>query len=299
VLAAATGAFHAKAAQRRQRRWMAVAAVAASLTAGIAVWLVSPAGRRETATVAHAAGTVEVARAGQNWAALGGQPGSLGTGHGLRTGRDGRVALALEHGASLRLAGATEIVLDAPDRIYLRQGTIYIDSGIGQGVSPLAVLTPAGTARDIGTQFELQVEGVRLRLRVREGRVAVDRGGQTLTGAAGEQVELDELGGITRAAIAADAEEWRWAEALAPVPATDGLPAAGLIAWAARESGRRLRYESQAVEARAAAVILHGNIRHLPPLDALEAMLATTDLEFVLDGDTMEIRARSNRKPEP
>jgi len=56
-----------------------------------------------------------------------------------------------------------------------------------------------------------------------------------------------------------------------------------------------LRYESAAVEARAATVILHGNIRHLAPLAALEVMLATTDLEYTLAGDTMEIRARTER----
>jgi hypothetical protein len=60
-----------------------------------------------------------------------------------------------------------------------------------------------------------------------------------------------------------------------------------------------LRYESPAIEERAATVILHGDIRHLPPLAALEAMLATTDLEYVLDGDTIEIRARGDLVPEP
>ena len=66
-----------------------------------------------------------------------------------------------------------------------------------------------------------------------------------------------------------------------------------LLAWVARETGRQLHYESTAVEARAANVILHGNIRHLAPLAALDVMLATTDLEYTLVGDTMEIRIRT------
>ena len=83
------------------------------------------------------------------------------------------------------------------------------------------------------------------------------------------------------------------------MPNLDGRPATQLISWVARETGRRLRYESPAVEERAATVILHGNIHHLPPLAALEAMLATTDLEYVLEGDTLEIRARSEPFAEP
>ncbi|HKX59716.1 MAG TPA: STN domain-containing protein, partial [Steroidobacteraceae bacterium] len=99
--------------------------------------------------------------------------------------------------------------------------------------------------------------------------------------------------------VAPASDAWAWAEALAPLPDIDGRPAAQLIRWVARETGRRLRYESPVVEDRAATVILHGDIRHLPPLAALEAMLATTDLEYVLDGDTIEIRARGEPVPEP
>jgi hypothetical protein len=79
----------------------------------------------------------------------------------------------------------------------------------------------------------------------------------------------------------------------------DGRPASALITWVARETGRRLRYESPLVEQRAAAVILHGDIRHLAPMEALDAMLATTDLVVELSGDTMEVRTRSHEPPGP
>ena len=79
----------------------------------------------------------------------------------------------------------------------------------------------------------------------------------------------------------------------------DGKPAADLISWVARETGRKLTYESPLVEQRASAVILHGDIRNLSPMAALEAMLATTDLAVELNGDTMEIRARSNAPTGP
>ena len=69
----------------------------------------------------------------------------------------------------------------------------------------LEIVTPAGTARDIGTQFELRVAGSALRLRVREGSVSIDRGGRSLTGGAGEQIAIDAQGGISRDAIEPDA----------------------------------------------------------------------------------------------
>ena len=138
-----------------------------------------------------------------------------------------------------------------------------------------------------------------LRLRVREGSVSIDQGGRSLVGTAGEQIMIDDFGGVSRSPIERASVDWAWAEAVAPVPDVDGRPATELIGWVARETGRRLRYESPAVEERAASVILHGNIHHLPPLAALEAMLATTDLEYVLEGDTMEIRARSDPLAEP
>jgi len=145
----------------------------------------------------------------------------------------------------------------------------------------------------VGTQFELKVAGKALRLRVREGRVEVDRAGQLFAGVAGEQLELDTQGAATHSSIAATDADWQWAEAVAPAPDIDGQPASVLLAWVARETGRRLRYQSTTVESRAANVILHGNIRHLAPLAALDVMLATTDLEYTLVGDTMEVRVRT------
>jgi ferric-dicitrate binding protein FerR (iron transport regulator) len=301
VLAAATTAFHDQAARRRQRRWALGAGIAASLLLVgtlLAFWLPPVGNGGVLATVERTVGGVE-RLAGDAWQPL--EPGrsSLGTGRRLRTRADGRAALALAGGESLRLAEDTEIMLDAPGRIYVAQGTVYVDTGDARGAARIEVVTPAGTARDLGTQFELLVAGAALRLRVREGVVALDHGGRSLTGAAGEQLAIDALGQVARDAIPADSSLWQWAESIAPTPDMDGKPAAALIAWAARETGRRLRYESPEVEERAASVILHGSIRNLPPLAVLEAMLATTDLEYVLEGDTMEIRSRDDTPAQP
>ena len=294
VLAAATAAFHEKTARRRERQWILWAAAAAVLVLAVALmfeWTPPGAQREELARIERAIGAVERAT-GDVWEPVGESAAPLTMGMKVRTLAGAGAGLLLAGGASLRLAAGTEIMLDEPGRLYLREGAIYLDhrGSVGTGYR---IETPAGIARDLGTQFELLVADGSLRLRVREGRVAVDRAGQTLEGTAGAQVEFDALGGVVRSAIAATDAAWQWAESLAPMPDVDGRPATDLIAWVARETGRRLRYASPAIEQRAATVILHGNIRHLPPLAALDAMLATTDLDYVLDGDTMEIRARA------
>jgi ferric-dicitrate binding protein FerR (iron transport regulator) len=299
VLAAASAAFHRKAGQRRQRRWLGAAAAASIAVAiGLVLQWQAPAGRRDVATIERVVGGVELAH-GDAWHPLEEREGSLGTGRRLRTHTDGRVALALAGVGSLRVAGDTEVLLDGERRLFVQHGTVYVDSGSRPDGGRVEIVTPAGTARDVGTQFELQVAGTRLRLRVREGSVAIDRGGRSLTGAAGEQLVIDNAGSVSRGTIEPASDAWAWAEALAPLPDIDGRPAAQLISWVARETGRKLRYESPAIEERAGRVILHGDIRHLPPLAALEAMLATTDLKYEVDGDTIEIRARGYLLQEP
>jgi len=295
VYAAASAALREKLSRRRGRiqlAWAAAAAVLALAVTLVLRWASPGVQQGELARVARAHGNVELAM-GDAWRPLAAAQTRLAAGSRIRTLENGRAALELAGGESLRLAAGTEVMLDAPGRVYVRRGRIYVDSGERPGASRIEIVTPAGTARDLGTQFELQVAGAALRLRVREGRVAIDRGGRSITGSAGEQISIDGLDGEERGAIAPDAPEWQWAEAIAPTPDMDGRPVAALISWVARETGRRLRYESPVVEQRASTVILHGDIRNLPPLAALEAMLATTDLVYVLDGDTMEIHVRS------
>lgn len=293
VLMAATAAFREKIAKRRGRTWMLMAVAAAASVATVALLLQwnGTSTQAQVATVARVIGSVELEVDGE-WKPMTGAHGSLGTGSSLRTLAGGSVALELDQGASLRLAAATEVQLDGPRRIRLRSGTLYLDNKASVGTG-YQIDTPAGTARDVGTQFELHVADGILRLRVREGRVEIDRAGQVLTGSVGEQLEIDVLGGVVRSAIATTDVAWQWSESLAPAPDIDGQPAAVLLDWVARETGRRLHYESAAVETRAATVILHGNIRHLAPLAALDVMLATTDLEYALVGDTMEVRTRT------
>lgn len=295
VLNAATAALRAKTARRRQRIWVlwaAAAGIAAFAIALMLQWTPPSVQRAPLARIERALGSVERAT-GDIWTPLTESAAALSSGTKIRTRAGGRAGLLLDEDVSLRLAAETEIALDGPARLYLQYGTVYVDTGPPPSRRALEIVTPAGTARDLGTQFELQVGAGSLRLRVREGEVEIDRAGHRSTGGAGVELSIDALGTVGHASIAADDPVWQWAESVAPAPDIEGQPVTVLLAWVARETGRRLRYESATVEARAATVILHGNIRHLAPLAALELMLATTGLEYELAGDTMEIRTRT------
>jgi len=293
VLGAAMTALRQKTARRRERNWL-IGAVAAGV-AGVVITLLlqhqTGTLQPQVATVVRAIGAVEF-RSQNRWKPLVESGTAVTAGAGLRTLPGGGAALSLGDGTSLRLAAATEVQFDGPHDIQLRDGMLYLDNHASLGTG-FRIGTSLGTVRDIGTQFEVRATDGSLRVRVREGHVEIDRPGARLTGAAGEQLEIDVLGGVSRSVIAATDPEWQWAEAMAEAPEIDGRPATELFTWVARETGRRLRYASPEVEQRAATVILHGNIRHLAPLAALDAMLATTDLDYMLIGDAMEIRARA------
>jgi ferric-dicitrate binding protein FerR (iron transport regulator) len=295
VLAAAEDTWQRKVGRRR--RWRVGVGIAAAfvlLTAGagllrtVVLPMMAPA---EIARVDRVGGGVATRPAGAGaWVPLVAARLPLHAGTRLRTGPDGRVDLRLEGGVSLRLAVLTEIELRAPDLIRLQHGAVYADTG-SAGPGGIVVVTPAGSARDIGTQFELRYAGDILRLRVREGRVSLQRDAGELIAAAGEQLTIDTAGGVTRGNIARDDLDWAWAETLAPVPDFNDQSVAVLLEWVARETGRPVRYADSAAEQRAAAVILHGRIGPLAPLEALGVLLSTTDLTYeILPDGTIEVR---------
>jgi ferric-dicitrate binding protein FerR (iron transport regulator) len=221
---------------------------------------------------------------------------SLHDGAHVRTGSNGRAGILLDHGASMRLAEHTEIVFDGPARIRLVAGRVYLDSGGSTvGASPIEIETPAGVASDVGTQFEVSYVDTLYRVRVREGRVHIQRGPGAIETAAGEEVSIDAAGRVSRGRIAPDHEDWRWVESLSPAPDLEGQPVSVLLAWIARETGRTVRFETPEVERKARTTILYGEIHALAPLEALEVMLRTTDLAHtVLDDGTIVIRPRSS-----
>ena len=290
VFAAAHGAWKLKVRARAQRRWgYALAATVAALAVGI-TYLVQTRPDSSAPLIASAGviqGDVRVRSPGDDdWRQLSRASGPIVAGTRVRTTLNGRVALSLPGDASLRIDAATELTLTATREIELVAGILYIDSGGDAAEAPFQVTTALGIVRDIGTQFEVASFEEGLRVRVRDGAVRVEGIADTeLLGSAGEQVSLTADGEIGRGFFLPFDSAWAWVETLAEAPDIEGKSLMLFLDWVARETGRELRFDEAATEARARTVILHGSADNLTPMRALDVMLSTTDFDYSLRSD--------------
>ena len=231
------------------------------------------------------------------WRAAGEQL-PLAAGDELMTGANGRVALAFGEGLSVRLDHGSHIELAAEDCIIVRRGAVYVDSGRTAGIgTELELETPAGTVRHLGTQYEVRLFPPGVVVRVREGRVAVDRPqGATLHAEAGEQLTVSTDGTVERGTVPVYGDAWRWAMEAAPEFEIEGRRLTEFLEWAGRELGRPIVYATPEAELAAAEVVLSGSVTGLTPEEALAAVLATTRLRRVdRDGAlVIEIESATN-----
>jgi ferric-dicitrate binding protein FerR (iron transport regulator) len=285
VRAAAHREWRAAVAARARRRNTGWSLAAAAAVAGLAVWVGLPALRAPgaaVAAVARVSGPVEASPGGlvARYAPLAAGAG-VATGAALRSGRGGRAALELG-GNSVRLDEQSAVTVLAANRIALKRGAVYVDSGAG--AAPLVIETPYGAVEHLGTQYESRLVADGLRLRVREGRVRLSAASRAaLEGTAGEQLTVAADGGVRREPVARAGGEWAWAGEIAPPFDIENRTLGEFLAWAARETGRDVAYATPELEAQAAGVVLRGSVQGLAPERALAAVLATTD--FVADAD--------------
>jgi hypothetical protein len=140
---------------------------------------------------------------------------------------------------------------------------------------------------DIGTQFEARVETDSLRIRVREGEVALQQAPADLelTGTAGEEIEVSAAGNLRTGVIAPDAALWQWAQSLASAPAPASQSILVYLRWIARETGKRLEFELANVELSAQFASFSGDPAGLSPLEVLNHIAATSDFRYQLTED--------------
>jgi hypothetical protein len=298
-------------AARRNRRvsgswWLALAAAALLGAIGLVWWR----GRPETAVPgpASSVASIEVMTGDVRVEDPAGQPlrrvsaDMLGqpvpAGSGLRTARpgegEGRIALRMAGGASVRLDAGTTLRLASSEVVELREGAVYVDSGTGPGHRGVAVRTAAGLFQEQGTQFEVRMKGSGLdamtRLRVREGRVLLDRGaGAALVTAAGDELTVRGNGEPVPASVPVSGPEWDWVLRTAPMPAIEGMKVRVFLDWLGRETGQRVRLADEKTAAVADSVVLHGSIRHLTPAEAPGVVLSSSGLGHRVSGDTLVV----------
>ncbi|HVY82483.1 MAG TPA: FecR family protein [Steroidobacteraceae bacterium] len=294
--AAVRAAVHAewrRTVARRHRRRVYLALAASLAMAALAVWIgrayFAPS-HEVVANVSRIVGTAQV-RSGRfgRWHVV---AAPLHVGEALETGADGRVALQLRDGVSVRLDHDTRIAFVDPERIDVKSGAVYVDAGATpQHSEHLRVGTPAGIVQHVGTQYEARIMRDGTRIRVREGRVALvpEKGGAAQSAAVGEQLLVTTSGEIQRDAISPSDEDWSWAAQAAPPFDIDGRPVREFLTWVGRELGREIVYTTPAAEMEADRAVLSGSVGDLGPADALAAVLPTTQLRSIERDGRIEI----------
>lgn len=291
VYAVAESVWRGTVARRRRRRaaWaVAAGLVLAAAVARLAGDVGDPAPAAMAARTDRVVGDVAALAPGDTvWRPVAGDRAPIPAGTRLRSGTAAGAGLVLTGGTSLRLGASSEILLESASRAHLRSGRVYVDAGPLPGAAnPLEIVTAQGSVSHVGTQFELAYGQEGLRLRVREGRVLLQRGGSATSAAAGgTEIFLGADGTLRRATVAGHGPDWDWVQALAPTPELRDRPLSVLLQWVARETGREVRFARPELRERAGRTTLHGAAESLLPMEAMAAVLATTDLRYELVGE--------------
>lgn len=253
--------------RQARTRWQWAGAMAASVAVAavaLGLWRAAPV-EAPIAQVVQSSGGVQAVS-------------QLSAGDLVTTAADGRLALAFTSGLSVRVAGDSELTIEAGDRISVVRGAVYVDAGPDSSNRPLVLATPFGDVRHVGTQYEVRVLDNALRVSVREGRIELRREDGALQGTAGERLLVSAAGNVERTSLAADAEDWAWASAIVPAFEIDNRPLTEFLVWAGRETGRDIVFASPSAQAQAAQIVLRGSVAGLTPDQSIDAVLATTTL---------------------
>jgi len=213
----------------------------------------------------------------------------LRAGSVVESGDDGRIALRMEGVGSVRLDTASRLVLDAPGRVVLERGAVYLDSGPAHRGEALTVVTAFARVRDIGTQLEVRLFDSTVRVRVREGGASLERAGRLGTVGSSQEATVAGEGVLRVRPLAAGDPGWQWILAIAPPFRLEGSTAVSFLSWATRETGLELRWAKPELAAAAASIALHGDIAGLRPDEAPAVVLATCGLTCRVEGGTLVV----------
>lgn len=204
--------------------------------------------------------------------------------------------IELTRGGTLRLARGTEISVPDLTTVRLVRGELYVDLPPGGQRPELRIVTPEGDFRHVGTQFSIALLGDQTRLRVREGSVRWNAGGnQEVLRAGGEAII--ERGHWTTRSISTAGREWSWVDALAPEFEIEGRPLQQFLEWFARETGRKLELADDATRSRVGEIRMHGDVRGLAAAEALSAVMSATSLRYELREGTIRVSSARDAAP--
>jgi ferric-dicitrate binding protein FerR (iron transport regulator) len=266
--------------ERRRRRGLMTFGIAASAllaigvaTFGVRYFAPAPA---QVAQITRIDGHLLVRPDAQAARELGVDQG-VDTGDTIQTDDRSRAALRFGDAVSLRLDRGTIVKIASADELVLTAGALYVDSQ-AQNPQALTIRTDAGSVRHVGTQYQVRTHADDMEVIVREGRVVIANASGTSSGVAGERIRVTPRGQIVRSTVPAHDLAWQWAAHTAPTFDINDQTLAVFADWVARETGRKIVYESDAAQSAANELRLRGSIVGLDPETALNAVLSTSKL---------------------
>jgi len=208
----------------------------------------------------------------------------------FESGPDGRLAVRLATGHSVRLDVDSTLRFDSPTHLVLERGGVYVSSD--QASEPLVVSTPFGLVHEIGTQFEVRVGEEAIRIRVRDGAVSLDGPEGPVEANAGAQIEVARDGRFARSVVDRYGGDWSWILEVSPTFELEGLHLDQFLAWVQGETGWEVAFDDAAIAHEATGIELHGSIENLTPVEALVAVLPTCGLAHRIDGGRLIVSRR-------
>jgi hypothetical protein len=208
------------------------------------------------------------------------------------TGDAGRLALRFADNSSLRLDVGSRARLVGQRAVELLSGAVYVDTDRAAG--QFEIRTPLGTARDIGTQFEVRLIGERVRVRVRTGIVELAGRSRSSVGRAGTEILVSPSGEESRP-FAPHGREWAWTADTSPTIDIEKMPLSRFLERLAREQGWTVEYVDSTLAREAGGIILHGSVAGLTPPESLAVTIGTSGLAYRLDNGRLVVFRESSR----
>jgi hypothetical protein len=124
-------------------------------------------------------------------------------------------------------------------------------------------------------------------VRVREGRVAIERANARWISRAREELLLAPGQEPARSAVATVGPAWAWIDELPRPFRLEGASVPQFLDWASGELGLRWEYSDPSIKGRLERVVLHGSVERLTPAEALDAVLPTCGLTSRREADRL------------
>lgn len=210
----------------------------------------------------------------------------------------GAALLELRGGGNVRIAPDSKFEVISANAVRLDRGEMYVDIPPGaHGGAGFVAVTNAGEFRHVGTQFAIAVVDGTTRLRVREGHVQWNAADGQSTLGAGTEVFIDRDRVVTRGSVESSGPHWLWTETLAPEIDIENRPLIEFLDWVGRETGRKIVIADENTRLRLNTILMHGNVRGLPPLKALEVVMISTSLRFDLPAGAIRVSFAGESRP--